>query len=257
MADSGGGDVLETARYLHRIAYHGRREPTAQTLKELHLAHLLSVPFENLDIHLGRPIRLDEAALFSKIVQHRRGGFCYELNSLFAALLRHLGFSVTLLSAEVAHQAGGFSPPFDHLALLVTLEEPWLVDVGFGESFREPLRLEARQEQVQPGGRYRLEQEGAYWTVWAWTEGSWAAQYRFTLQPYGMEDFASRCHYHQTSPESHFTQQRLCTCATPEGRVTLSELRLITTRGKERQEQLLSAEEEYRRVLQDQFGVIL
>ena len=86
----------------------------------MHRAHLLAVPFENLDIHLGRPISLDQDALFGKIVTRRRGGFCYELNGLFALLLRELGFEVTLLSAGVARADGGFGPEFDHLTLLVS-----------------------------------------------------------------------------------------------------------------------------------------
>src|SRR5919109_1202974 len=98
--------------YLDRIGYRGPLEPTAETLRALHVAHLLGVPFENLNIGMGWPIVLDEAALFDKIVVRRRGGFCYELNGLFAALLRELGFDVTLLSAGVARQDGGFGPEF-------------------------------------------------------------------------------------------------------------------------------------------------
>lgn len=248
---------MDRAMYLQRINYHGPLSITAQTLSALHRAHLLSVPFENLDIGLGRPIQLDEKALFEKIVLHRRGGFCYELNGLFAALLRDLGFSVTLLSAQVAHQNGGFGAPFDHLALLVTLEEPWLADVGFGDSFRTPLHLEALREQVQPEGRYRLSQEGDLWTLYQQDNASWQAQYCFTLQPHTLAEFAPMCLYHQTSPQSHFTQGRVCTLATEDGRVTLSELRLITTLGHERHEQTLSGENEFHILLQQHFGISL
>jgi len=123
------------------MAYTGPLDLSPATLNALHLAHLYAVPFENLDIHLRRQLSLDQAALFDKVVTRRRGGFCYELNGLFCALLRELGFRVTMLSAEVARQSGGFSPAFDHLALLVDLDEPWLADVGFGNGFRLPLRL--------------------------------------------------------------------------------------------------------------------
>ena len=132
--------TVEIARYLERISYHGSREPILSTLQALHEAHLLAVPFENLDIALGRAIVLDEASLWTKIVEHHRGGFCYELNGLFAQLLLALGFQVDLLSAAVARETGGFGPDFDHLTLLVHLEQDWLADVGFGESFRQPLR---------------------------------------------------------------------------------------------------------------------
>src|SRR5262245_34969656 len=110
---------MEIQAYLDRINYHGPREPTAEALRALHRAHMLAVPFENLDIRLGRPIVLGEAALYDKIVRRRRGGFCHELNGLFATLLRELGFDVTMLSARVARVAGGFGPEFDHLTLLV------------------------------------------------------------------------------------------------------------------------------------------
>ena len=116
---------MDVPAYLNRINYHGGLMPNAETLCGLHTAHLLAVPFENLDIHLGRPIVLEEDALFDKIVTRRRGGFCYELNGLFAGLLRELGFDVTRLAAGVINSTGDFSPIFDHLTLMVTLDERW------------------------------------------------------------------------------------------------------------------------------------
>jgi N-hydroxyarylamine O-acetyltransferase len=114
---------MNTTSYLERIGYYGPLSPTAETLRRLHVAHLMSVPFENLSIHLGEPIVLEDAALFDKVVAHRRGGFCYELNGLFAWLLRALGFRVTMLAAEVRNARGEWGAPFDHMALLVTIEE--------------------------------------------------------------------------------------------------------------------------------------
>ncbi|HEY2737608.1 MAG TPA: arylamine N-acetyltransferase, partial [Thermoanaerobaculia bacterium] len=142
---------MDVAAYLQRIRYRGLTAPDAETLQQLHEAHLLAVPFENLSIHRGEPIELAEEALFEKVVVRRRGGFCYELNGLFAALLRSLGFEVTMLSAGVLRANGDFSPEFDHMALLVNHEERWLVDVGFGDLFRQPLRLDERGPQVQGG----------------------------------------------------------------------------------------------------------
>ena len=145
---------MDIDAYLKRINYRGSLAPTAQTLQELQVAHLLTVPFENLSIHSAEPIILDDDALFEKIVVRRRGGFCYELNGLFAALLRELGFEVAMLSAGVANAQGTFGPDFDHMTLLVAvnddgLAQRWLADVGFGDSFREPLLLDSRQEQAQ------------------------------------------------------------------------------------------------------------
>ena len=246
---------MDIAKYLERITYHGSREPILPTLQALHQVHLLAVPFENLDISLGRAIVLDEASLWTKIVEHHRGGFCYELNGLFAQLLRALGFQVDLLSAAVARETGGFGPEFDHLTLLVHLEQDWLADVGFGESFRQPLRLQAGQTQQQSGSSYRLEREGEFWIYQEWDD-AWKPAYRFHVQPHVLRDFAAMCHYHQTSPASHFTQQRVCTLATPSGRITLSDQRLITTRDGERTERVLT-DQDYQTVLGSAFGIVL
>jgi N-hydroxyarylamine O-acetyltransferase len=218
---------------------------------------MYTVPFENLDIHLGRPLSLDTPALFDKIVTRRRGGFCYELNGLFCGLLRELGFRVAMVSAEVAGASGGFSPPFDHLALEVDLDEPWLADVGFGNGFRRPLRLNADGPQPQDGSDYLITSDHEYRILSRRDAGGdWTPQFRFTLQPHALTDFAERCHFHQTSPESHFTQGRICTLATPEGRVTLSGMRLIETTPAGRTENDLANESEYAATLRDRFGVI-
>jgi len=250
--------MLDVPAYLARIGYAGSTALTVETLRALHHTHLLTVPFENLDIALGRAIALDEDALVRKVVEQRRGGFCYELNGVFAALLRALGFRVTLLSARVSREAGGESPEFDHLTLRVDFEEPWLADVGFGELFLEPLRIEAGIEQSDPTGTFRLvAHEERLQLEKSLDDGSWKREYSFSLQPYAMKDFGPRCRYHQTSPESHFTQNRICTRATPEGRITLSEMKLIVTENGRRKEKELSSEDERKQVLQDYFGIRL
>jgi N-hydroxyarylamine O-acetyltransferase len=249
---------MDTDTYLDRINYRGSLALSAETLRALQVAHLLAVPFENLSIHSGQPIILDDEALFDKIVTRRRGGFCYELNGLFAALLRALGFKVDMLSARVANMEGSFSPDFAHMTLLVTLEQRWLVDVGFGDSFREPLLLDFHGEQVQGERAYQILPDRDHLILKQRDNaGEWNMQYRFSLQPYSYADYVEMCHYQQTSPQSHFTRGRICTRATPAGRITLSEMRLITT-GKdgERQERMLTSEEEYASLLREQFGIL-
>jgi N-hydroxyarylamine O-acetyltransferase len=264
---------VDTTAYLHRIHYQGWLDPTSATLRALHRAHLYAVPFENLDVYLGRPIALDEATLFDKIVVRRRGGFCYELNGLFAALLRTLGFTVTLLAARDAHSDGSFGPEFDHLTLLVVCPHPpapapaaagegaqvrWLADVGWGDTFCDPLRLDEPGEQVEGLRAYRLDRDDHHWILLQRTStGRWEQQYRFTLQPRQLADFTAMCHYHQTAPDSWLTQERICTLATPVGRTTLSDLRLVTTVNGVRQEQCLRGEDEHRAVLREQFGIAL
>jgi N-hydroxyarylamine O-acetyltransferase len=151
--------MTDVNAYLERINYRDSTTANLNTLRAIHRAHLLTVPFENLDIALGRKIALDEETLTRKIVERRRGGFGYELNGAFAALLRSLRFHVSLLSARVARNEGE-GPEFDHLCLRVDLDEPWLVDVGFGESFLEPLRLQTKVDQSDPVGTFRIEQSG-------------------------------------------------------------------------------------------------
>jgi N-hydroxyarylamine O-acetyltransferase len=254
-----GENRLNVRAYLERINYRGPLTPSAEALRALQVAHLLAVPFENLSIHAAQPIVLETEALFRKIVEERRGGFCYEANGLFAALLRELGFEVRMLSAGVASGEGGFGPDFDHMALMVDLEERWLVDVGFGDSFLEPLLLDERGEQAQGGRAYRIASEGAHLILMQRDgDGEWKPQYRFTLEPREYADYAEMCRYHQTSPQSHFTRGRICSLATPEGRVTLSEMRLIeTTLEGERRERTLPNEEEYSVALRERFGIVM
>lgn len=249
---------MDISAYLGRINYFGPLTPNAETLRQLQLAHMLSVPFENLSIHSGEPIILEDEALFEKIVVRRRGGFCYELNGLFAALLRSLGFDVSMLSASVSNAGGGFGPEFDHMALLVKLDERWLVDVGFGDSFREPLLLDERAVQVQDGCDYRIDAVGDRMILMQRDDNDqWVAQYRFTSKPHVYADYRGMCHYHQTSPRSHFTQRRICSQAKPDGRVTISHLRLIITKGDQRYERELASEKEYFEALREHFGIMM
>ena len=246
---------MDITAYLERINYPGSRTPSAETLRNLQVAHLLSVPFENLSIHVHEAIVLNDEALFDKIVERRRGGFCYECNGLFAALLRALGFDVSMLSAEVARAGGGFSQPFDHMTLMVKLEETWLVDVGFGDSFLEPLNMDNSTEQIQGPESFRIVAEDQYLVVQRQYEHEWKKEYRFTLQPYKYADFEEMCRYHQTSPQSHFTQKRICSLATSDGRITLSDMRFIVTSDGVREERTLTDQEEYDEILLKQFGI--
>lgn len=240
--------------YLDRIDYHGPRAPTLETLSELHQAHLLAVPFENLDIISGTPIVLEERHLFDKLVRRRRGGFCYELNGLFATLLRALGYDVTLLSAR-GSAGQGFGPEFDHLTLSVAggqLTGPYLADVGFGECFREPLPLADGAEADEGPHAYRLAAGRPEWRLETRPAGgAWEAAYAFTLQARQLSDFEPMCRYHQASPESHFTRGRIWSIATPGGRWSLSSHQLVITRGSQREERSIESEAEFWEVLRE------
>jgi N-hydroxyarylamine O-acetyltransferase len=247
---------MEIDAYLRRIRYAAETEPSQNTLRSLHRAHMFAVPFENLDISLGRKIICDENRFRHKIVNERRGGFCYEMNGAFAELLRALGFKVTLLSARVCGGDGSEGPEFDHLALRVDLEEPWLADVGFGDSFVEPLLLKPGLEQAQFAKCYRLTSARGGLCLEANIDGAWRQQYVFTLEPRQLSEFAAMCHYHQTSPDSPFTRKRVCSLATLDGRITVTGDKLIETRNGVREERTL-AEDERLAILRERFGVNL
>ena len=232
--------------YLARIGYDGPRDPTPDTLRVLHEQHMLSVPFENLDIHWQRPIVIDPARAIEKIVREHRGGFCYELNGAFATLLRALDFDVTLLSAQVPSAGGTLGPPFDHMTLLVRFaDQRMLADVGFGDSFLRPLDLDERGEQ----DGFRIEGNQMLRRY----DDEWRLEYAFDLTPREAEDFAPMCAWQQTSPESSFTKKWVCSVATREGRITLTRDRLITTRNGVREEREVGADE-WPAVLRDTFG---
>jgi N-hydroxyarylamine O-acetyltransferase len=246
---------MDVDAYLRRMEYDGSRQPSSATLRSLHRQHLFTVPFENLDIPLGVPITLDRTLMFDKIVQRRRGGFCYELNGLFGELLSALGFEVHMLSARVRHEDGGFGPEFDHMLLRVDLEEPWLVDVGFGDSFVDPIVFHAGGADQVNGHRYLVLPMGDEWQLLREDERGQVPLYAFRDVPHPMSDYREMCIFHQTSPESHFTKSWICSKATADGRITVANMRSIESRGGTREERQLGGEAELRRCLRDAFGV--
>ena len=260
---------MDAGAYLDRLGVERPAEPTLDALARLQVAHLLAVPFENLDIVAGRRISLDPQALFDKIVTRRRGGFCYELNGLFALLLGRLGYAVTLLSARTVGVQGALGPEFDHLVLRVDLDgDPWLADVGFGDSFRTPIPLAPGEHRDSLDRAYRLEERDGEWDLLehldpaaeAWTVApgldesvEWRIQHRFTLRPHMLEDFAGACRWQETE-SPFFTGHRFCTIATPDGRATLMDDRLIVTSPGAREERPV-AEDEVPALLRELFGV--
>ncbi len=246
---------MDVSAYLKRIHHRGSTKPSIGALRALHRAHLLTVPFENLDIHLGRRIILDESALFDKIINSRRGGYCYELNGLFAWLLRQLGYRVTMFGAATTTKYRGGGLDVDHLTLLVELGERWIADVGFGDAYRFPLRLDERGEQIGDGNTYRIDQENEHWTLWEHSAGEWDLSYTFSLSPHQLKDFEGANHYYQTAPESGFRRKRICSRAIADGHVSLSDDRLVITHNGQRLETPLTSEQEFLRALSRHFGI--
>jgi N-hydroxyarylamine O-acetyltransferase len=247
---------MDIARYLDRIQAQAPYAADIETLRRLQTAHMMTVPFENLNILLKRPIILDEEALYHKIVTCRRGGFCYELNGLFSAMLRSMGFKVDRVSARV-WTGEAYSQDFDHMALIVHLDEDWLVDVGFGDSFIEPLRLVADQAQTVANGTFRLVQQDDRWILESSKANGWTPEYSFSTRAYDMADFEPMCLWQQTAEKSGFNKRRICSRATADGRVTLSEHKIILTRSRQREELPLSDEAAVIAALKDHFAIDL
>uniref|UniRef100_A0A8C8VLV2 arylamine N-acetyltransferase n=1 Tax=Pelusios castaneus TaxID=367368 RepID=A0A8C8VLV2_9SAUR len=238
---------MDVGAYLSRIGYQGPTEPTWETLRALHHCHLFSVPFESLSVHCGEPIILALPLLYDKIVRRRRGGFCYENNGLFLWLLQALGFSTTGLAGRVRNRfTGRFGPPCDHLVLLVRLgDQHFLCDVGFGDGFLEPLRLEPGLEQPQESGTFQLGLAGDVWALKRLRgPGEEQTLYTFTLEERELGDFAAMCRYHQCAPSSIFACKSFCSLPQPGGRrLTYMGWRFITTQGGQRTETVLQDHE--------------
>jgi N-hydroxyarylamine O-acetyltransferase len=247
-------DEAVVSAYLARIGAARPARADEAALRDLQLRHLLAVPFENLDIHLGERISLDEGALLDKVVDRRRGGFCYELNGAFSALLAALGFKVTLLAARAIGPSGDLGPPFDHLALRVDLAEPWLADVGWGRFSHHPLRLDQRGEQRDPGGTFRVVESGQG-DLDVHMDGK--PQYRIEPRPRSLADFEATCWWHQTSPKSHFTRSLVCSLLTEDGRVTINGRNAITTAADGRHERALTGDDEVLAAYRSYFGIEL
>lgn len=246
---------MDVEQYLRRIEYDGPRQPSTAALRSLHRQHLFAVPFENLDIALKTPIRLDLPLLYDKIVRRHRGGFCYELNGLFCELLIALGFRVRMLSARVRRDNGGFGPEFDHMLLQVDLEEPWLVDVGFGDSFVDPIMFRAGGADQVNGHRYLVSPFGEEWQLLREDDKGEVPLYVFRDVPRQLNEYEEMSTFHQTSPESGFTKRWICSKATRDGRITVANRRLIITAADGREETVLRTDDEVRRCLRDHFGI--
>jgi N-hydroxyarylamine O-acetyltransferase len=240
--------------YLKRIEYQGSLEPTLETLRALHRQHLLTIPYENLDIHLGRRLELNEKRIFEKIVLEKRGGWCFEMNGLFAWVLRDLGFEVDLLSGAVGRERVGAEAEGNHLVLLVKLPQPYIADVGFGD-LPEPLPL-GEGDYQQGFLTVRLTKEAERWTFHNHEYGG-AKGFDFTLQSHQLADFTTQCHRLQTSPDSGFVQKTVCQRFLPDGFVTLRGAVLTTVKANGATKRVIDSEKEYKEILRDFFGLEL
>lgn len=244
---------LET--YLQRIAYQGTQEPTLRVLNALQEAHLNAIPYENLNIHLRRKLPLGLSQAYQKIVLEQRGGWCFEMNTLFAWALQEIGFQVQILSSGVL-RPNGQTPDGDHMILLVTLEgENYLADVGFGDGSVPVLPL---REGTYPTGflEYRMSQTYPYWTMHNPVQSN-TAGFIFSLEPRELNYFTQRCTDLQTNPESGFVRTTVCQRATREALYTLRGAVLTTLSATGKTERALENLTDYQDVLRTYFKLEL
>ena len=204
-----GDTTLDLDAYFSRIGYDGPRTPTLDTLKAIHYAQAVSIPFENLDVLAKRPINLDPASLQKKLVTEKRGGYCFEVNALFAAVLKELGFDVTTLIGRVRWMAPEEADTArSHMLMRVELPEgPFLADVGFGGlTMTGPIRFETGAEQETPHEPRRLLEHEDGLELQAKIAGDWTPIYRFTLEPHRRTDYEVASWYTSTHPSSIFVQ---------------------------------------------------
>ena len=241
-----------------RLHFAKRLAPTLDVLTELQRNFLIHVPFENLDIHLDTPMDFSESALFDKIVERKRGGLCFENNTLFFALLKQIGFDVHFVGAEMFKNQPS-SIEINHMALLVSIKnEIYLVDVGNGRFYGSPISI---NKQVLVNGEdtsYLVEDYLNFKTLlFLDSDGLKQPRYSFDPRPKQLEDFRAPSMYTQYSPESIFKQKILVTLYQENGRVTLSDTKLIFTKGNKQETKEVQSPEDYRDILTKLFNITL
>jgi N-hydroxyarylamine O-acetyltransferase len=250
--------LTELAEYLQRIGLAAPPAADAEGLMTVQRAHRLAIPFENLDIPLGRGISLDPDTVFDKLVRRRRGGYCFEQNQLLLRMLRHMGFEARPLLARVWRMDVEV-PPLTHTFNLVTLDGAlWIADAGFGGDFTPPMPLATDEVARAPGGvRFHLIEDQRGWVLQRDGGDGWQDQYSFRLTPVEPSDLEMANHWTSTRPGTRFTTLRILSRALPDGRAGLIDRRLSVTRSGRPEEREISDAAEYRAVLADMFNLPL
>ena len=250
---------LDLDSYFSRIGYTGPREPSLAVLRSLQALHPAAIPFENLDVIRRVAIRLDLPSIEKKLVRDRRGGYCFEQNALFAAVLEELGFEVTPLAARVRWQVPSQTQTaLTHMVLRVDVERaPYLADVGFGgQTPTGPLRLDVPDAQRTPHETFRITRTGERYALQIQLPDGYSDLYVFTLERQYLVDFELGNWFTSTHPTSHFVQNLTLARAGPEGeRISLFNRELVIRRGSEAEKRNLQTPEELLEVLASHFGL--
>jgi len=243
----------ELARYLERIGHGWHVRSKLPTLRSLHRAHVTTIPFENLDVQLGVTPSLEPEAIFDKLVERRRGGWCYEMNGLFGAALEAIGFAVTRVSCGVMRQDGGDEKMGTHLALVVECDGPWLCDVGFGGSLIEPLPLAAGERQDAPYAVSLALTDDSHWRYTETAETPFS--YDFRAEPADEALLAAKRDWQATHADSNFTCNFVAQKRLPDRHLVLRGC-VLTDRGPdETTTHTIADADEFARTLAARFGI--
>lgn len=249
---------MNVKNYLERVGFIDFPLINTETLVRLHEQHVLTIPFGNSNIHFKKPLSLKPSELFKKVITHQQDGFCYELNYLFHLLLIELGFKNTLIASRIFTTEGIFGPEFDHLSLIVDLDERWLVDVGYGDLFIQPLKL---QEGIQYDERnyFKIEKNDRLGYVLEMSANGtdFEKRYAFTLIPRVISDFEPSCLDKQINPSSYFVQNTLITLPTKNGRRTIFNNKFVEKENELRNELLIENDNQLREILKEKFGIAI
>ncbi|AQU81043.1 hypothetical protein AJGP001_08790 [Planococcus faecalis] len=245
---------MNKEKYLARFNASAIQEYYLQDLTELQSLHMQNIPFENLDVMRHVPIYLNLEKIYEKIVNQRRGGYCYELNGLFHWLLSQLGYQAKLISATVQRPNGTWAKTDTHAAILVEFDTLYLVDAGFGDSTMSPIPL-GGERHTDHSGTYRIEKvDDVYYDLIRENEENEKVLYRFSTDEKQLVDFHEGCVFNQVSKDSSFTHNDLVTRATQNGRITLSDHQLTRSEnGRKTKIELSPADK--RNVLKEEFGI--
>lgn len=250
--------MIDFSIYLSRLGFKRMPPVALKSLQQLQRAHLLRIPFENLDIHRKVRIELDSSKIFAKVMSNNRGGFCYELNGIFYELLKHIGFQVKRISAQVYSEENGYSPEYDHMSLLVQIDgQYYLSDVGYGEFAFAPLALRFNELQKDERGIFIVNEfRDGYLRVCKLDEkGEEKTEYIFKPDAQPFDAFTGMCNHQQDDPNSHFWQKKLISRATKNGRITISGPLLKIRKGKKIKEKDLENEEAFDKALWKYFKI--
>ena len=250
---------MDSQAYLLRIGLESKLKPTLDALHLLQDAHMRHVPFENLDVLLGRPLNLKTHALFEKIVTRKRGGYCFELNMLYGWLLSEIGFDPVPMLARVWLRDPVDTPPRTHLVNRVKIDgQDWISDVGFGgRAARGPLKIQDGYEVDDGDGRIRIMQDAEFgFRISRFQDGTWSDQYTVETKPAHLADILSGNHWTENHPESHFRHGIGVGLFTKEGRTSFYG-GVLTHRGRETRSEPISGQAKILDVLEDDFGLVL